>query len=135
MVYDSAKVNQLRNFALSDAIQILVINIDAFAKDSSEAQSATGKPKKAKGNVINQVRETGAVSYTHLDVYKRQGKGYGRLLLGHAMNCSVALRKQLGVRVLLVDAMDEHAAAFYKLHGFNETAEQALTLYLSLIHI
>lgn len=56
-VYDSSKVNQLRNFALSNAIQILVINIDAFAKDSTEADS-TAK-KKNKGNVINQVRETG----------------------------------------------------------------------------
>lgn len=56
-VYDSAKVNQLRNFALSNAIQILVINIDAFAKDSTEADSAA--KKKNKGNVINQVRETG----------------------------------------------------------------------------
>ena len=62
MVYDSAKVSQLRNFALSDAIQILVINIDAFAKDSTEASddAAGGKAKKkVKGNVINQVRETG----------------------------------------------------------------------------
>jgi len=61
-VYDSAKVNQLRNFALSDAIQILVINIDAFAKDSTEANgdAHAGKAKKKnKGNVINQVRETG----------------------------------------------------------------------------
>ncbi|AUL99987.1 restriction endonuclease [Zoogloeaceae bacteirum Par-f-2] len=62
MVYDSGKVNQLRNFALSDAIQILVINIDAFAKDSTEASDGPGggkAKKKAKGNVINQVRETG----------------------------------------------------------------------------
>lgn len=62
MVYDSAKVNQLRNFALSDAIQILVINIDAFAKDSTEAPGAgdgATPRKKSKGNVINQVRETG----------------------------------------------------------------------------
>ena len=61
-VYDSAKVNQLRNFALSDAIQILVINIDAFAKDSTETNGDTGAgkaKKKNKGNVINQVRETG----------------------------------------------------------------------------
>ena len=62
MVYESAKINQLRNFALSDAIQILVINIDAFAKDSTETSGAgdgaTAK-KKSKGNVINQVRETG----------------------------------------------------------------------------
>lgn len=61
-VYDSAKVNELRNFALSDAIQILVINIDAFAKDSTEANgdNDAAKPrKKSRGNVINQVRETG----------------------------------------------------------------------------
>ncbi|AQQ44095.1 MULTISPECIES: restriction endonuclease [Burkholderia] len=64
MVYDSGKVNQLRNFSLSDAIQILVINIDAFAKDSADNDGAStagdrGKSKKSKGNVINQVRETG----------------------------------------------------------------------------
>lgn len=62
-VYDSARVNQLRNFALSNAIQILVINIDAFAKDSTETngdESNGGKrKKKSKGNVINQLRETG----------------------------------------------------------------------------
>lgn len=60
-VYDSAKVNQLRNFALSNAIQILVINIDAFAKDSTEVSGDNGgkAKKKSKGNVINQVRETG----------------------------------------------------------------------------
>ena len=52
-VYDSSRVNQLRNFALSDALQILVINIDAFAKDSEEDGA------RRKGNVINQVRETG----------------------------------------------------------------------------
>jgi len=57
-VYDSSKVNSLRNFALSNAIEILVINIDAFAKDSSEDNVETGK-KKSKGNIINQVRETG----------------------------------------------------------------------------
>lgn len=60
-VYDSAKVNELRNFALSDAIQILVINIDAFAKDSTEPSTTAEakKVKKSKGNVINQLRETG----------------------------------------------------------------------------
>ena len=32
-VYDSNRVSSLRNFALSNAIQILVLNIDSFAKD------------------------------------------------------------------------------------------------------
>ena len=59
-VYDSGKVNALRNFALSNAIQILVINIDGFSKDSTDANGNGDAPKKkSKGNVINQVRESG----------------------------------------------------------------------------
>ena len=61
-----------------------------------------------------------------------QGKGYGPLLLGHAVNCSIALRRELGVRVLVVDALHERAAAFYRRHGFREIAGDALTLYLPL---
>ncbi len=61
MVYDSSRASQLRNFAHSDAIQILILNIDAFAKDSSEDdEESTGTAKKkSRGNVINQRRETG----------------------------------------------------------------------------
>lgn len=60
------------------------------------------------------------------------GNGYGRLLLGHAMNCSLALRETLGVRLLVVDAKDDRAAAFYRSFGFRPTAEAARTLYLPL---
>jgi type III restriction enzyme len=64
-VYDSGKVNALRNFAQSNAIEILVINIDSFSKDSNGTNGNGGngngekKRKKSKGNVINQIRETG----------------------------------------------------------------------------
>lgn len=62
-----------------------------------------------------------------------QGNGYGSLLLGHAVNCSVRLRGQLGVRVLLVDALNDRAAAFYRDHGFHATTtEHTRTLYLPL---
>lgn len=61
-----------------------------------------------------------------------QGKGYGRLLLGHAVNCSLQLREQLGARALVVDALDARAAAFYRAYGFRETADNAATLYLLL---
>ena len=43
-MYDSAKLGMLRNFATSNAIQILVINIDSFTKDK---------------NIINTLRESG----------------------------------------------------------------------------
>lgn len=44
MVYDARRLSDLGNFAKSNVIQILVINIDSFTKDA---------------NVINQVRESG----------------------------------------------------------------------------
>ncbi len=44
VLYDSSKLTALRNFAASNAIQVLVINIDSFTKDQ---------------NIINTVRETG----------------------------------------------------------------------------
>ena len=43
-MYDSKNLTDLRNFATSNNIEILVINIDSFSKDS---------------NIINTVRETG----------------------------------------------------------------------------
>jgi type III restriction enzyme len=45
-VYDSKKANNLRQFALSNQIQILIINIDAFRKDF------TGTEEEGKSNVI-----------------------------------------------------------------------------------
>lgn len=45
-VYDSKKANRLRQFASSNQIQIMVINIDAFRKDFSDSEDDT------KSNVI-----------------------------------------------------------------------------------
>lgn len=50
-VYDSGRLSELRNFAQSTAIQILVINIDSFTKDV---------------NVINQIQETGVKPIEYL---------------------------------------------------------------------
>ncbi|NIK39357.1 ribosomal protein S18 acetylase RimI-like enzyme [Xanthomonas arboricola] len=61
-----------------------------------------------------------------------QGKGHGDYLLAHAIARCLSLREQLGVRVLLVDALHTKAAGFYKSYGFREAAESALTLYLPL---
>jgi hypothetical protein len=45
-VYDARKVNRLRQFATSNTLQILVINIDAFRKNF------TGTEERQKSNVI-----------------------------------------------------------------------------------
>ncbi len=54
-VYDRNNLACLRNFATDDAIQILVINIDSFTKDS---------------NVINTVRETGVKPIEYIQTAK-----------------------------------------------------------------
>lgn len=61
-----------------------------------------------------------------------QGKGHGGYLLAHAVARSLGLRKQLGVRVLLVDALHEKAARFYRAYGFREATANSHTLYLPL---
>ena len=50
-VYDSKNLNKLRDFATSHNVQILVMNIDAFAKDE---------------NIINQVRERGVAPIEYI---------------------------------------------------------------------
>ncbi|MGH8191479.1 MAG: GNAT family N-acetyltransferase [Rhodanobacteraceae bacterium] len=61
-----------------------------------------------------------------------QGHGLGASLLQDAVKRCLALRDDLGVRVLIVDALNDGAAAFYRLYGFRNTSENALMLYLPL---
>lgn len=61
-----------------------------------------------------------------------QGKAHGDYLLAHAVARCLSLREQLGVRVLVVDALHTKAARFYRHYGFRETSENAKTLYLPL---
>lgn len=61
-----------------------------------------------------------------------QGKGHGALLLGHAVNLALTVRQTMGVRVLVVDAKDDRAAAFYESYGFRPTASATLSLYLPI---
>ena len=61
-----------------------------------------------------------------------QGKGHGDYLLAHAVSRCLGLREQLGVRVLLVDALHDKAARFYRAYGFREATAFSRTLYLPL---
>lgn len=61
-----------------------------------------------------------------------QGHGLGESLLQDAVKRCLTLRGELGVHVLLVDALHQRAAVFYRRYGFRATAADALTLYLPL---
>ena len=50
--------------------------------------------------------------------HRHQGQGLGQALVADALRRSLAARRLIAVRVLLVHAIDEQAAAFYRSLGF-----------------
>lgn len=63
---------------------------------------------------------------------RQRGRGHGERLIGDAVARCLRLRADLGVRVLLVDALDAHIVVFYESYGFRRTRDGALSLYLPL---
>lgn len=64
-----------------------------------------------------------------------RGKGYGALLLQHAVKQCLAARTQIACYALVVDAKNETAARFYEKYGFRAAApayDQRSQLYLPL---
>ena len=61
-----------------------------------------------------------------------QGQGLGRALVADALRRSLAARRLIGARALLVHAIDEQAAAFYRSLGFRPSPLSASTLMLQL---
>lgn len=58
------------------------------------------------------------------------GRGLGGSLLQDAVNRALTIAVNAGMRAIVVEAMHEDAAAFYRRHGFESTREDPLTLYL-----
>lgn len=64
--------------------------------------------------------------------HQHKGSGVGGQLLGLAIRRCQAAREQLGIVVLIVDAKNENAAAFYRHHGFTPVEDDPFTLYIHL---
>ncbi len=63
---------------------------------------------------------------------KAQGSGLGRFLVRDAILSTLAAADRIGVRILLVHALHEQAAAFYEQFGFQRSPTDPLHLYLLL---
>lgn len=61
-----------------------------------------------------------------------QGTGLGADLLRDAIVRTARLAQEIGIRALLVHALDEKARAFYVHHGFGESAIDPLILMLRI---
>jgi ribosomal protein S18 acetylase RimI-like enzyme len=63
---------------------------------------------------------------------RAQGIKLGGALLQDAVNRTVAISQNTGVRALLVHALNERARQFYRHYGFQESPQHAMTLMLRL---
>lgn len=68
----------------------------------------------------------------HVDWAKQ---GIGRGLLKDAIQRTLQLAEQMGIRALLCHAIDEEAKAFYLKHGFVESPSDPMTVMLSLARL
>ncbi|MDR0783427.1 MAG: GNAT family N-acetyltransferase [Propionibacteriaceae bacterium] len=58
-----------------------------------------------------------------------QGKGLGASLLHDAVNNAELVSRRIGSRALVVDALDEPAAAFYRRYGFHPFPSNPFKLF------
>lgn len=63
------------------------------------------------------------------------GRGIGTGLVKHALERSVSAAKLVGGRALMVNAVDEDAAAFWHRRGFLPSRDDPLTLFRSIVAI
>lgn len=82
------------------------------------------------------VKRVPAILLGKLAVDKRHhGQGIGVRLLMHAQLSALRLSQQVGVSVLVVDALHEQAAAFYRRYDFEELKTGPLHLYKTIKNI
>lgn len=87
-------------------------------------------PGRVRRNAPNPVP---AVLLGRLAVDRRaQGSGLGRLLVRDAILSTLAAADRIGVRILLVHALHDDAAAFYVSLGFRPSPTDPLHLYVLL---
>ena len=93
-----------------DGVVVAYFTLAAYlvARESLTKRSGRGSP-----NVIPSI----LLARLALD-RSLQGKGVGAELLWDALSRAVAANRQAAARLVVVDAIDEHAASFYEHFGF-----------------
>jgi GNAT superfamily N-acetyltransferase len=66
---------------------------------------------------------------------RQQGRQLGSRLLAEALRRTVAASDAAAARLVVVDAIGDHAAAFYRHHGFIDVPENPLRLYRKITDI
>ncbi|GAB6040162.1 GNAT family N-acetyltransferase [Endothiovibrio diazotrophicus] len=115
-----------RTYVVCDGLE--VVGYYAIAAGSVARAETPGRISR------NQPAPVPAVILGRLAVDRNwKGRGIGRGLLKDATLRSLNVSRQIGARALLVHALDEQAAAFYRHHGFIDNPLAPATLMLGLL--
>jgi GNAT superfamily N-acetyltransferase len=115
-----------RVFVMLDAAHERVCGYYAIAAAAVAHQHATERARK--GQPRHPIR---AVLLARLAVdVSVQGRGIGAWLLQDAMRRALSASEAVGMRVLLVHALDDNACSFYKRWGFESSPTDPLNLQM-----
>ena len=109
----ASAVGSARTYVVLDAHQRRVVGYHALAAAGLERDSATAR-------IVKRMRQypIPVVLLARLAVdISVAGRGLGAWLLRDAMSRTLAAAETIGVRAMLVHAIDQDAAAFYLRHG------------------
>jgi GNAT superfamily N-acetyltransferase len=117
------QMDSARTFLLTEGGRILgffSLTMGSVRREEAPARLVRGMPGYPVGMVL----------LARLAVARsEQGRGRGALLLAEALRKAVAAGEAAAARLVVVDAIDEDAASFYRRHGFVPTPEHPLRLY------
>ena len=116
-------MDSARTFVVTGGVEL----IGYFSLTMGSVRRADAPAKLVRGLPAYPV---GMVLLARLAVDRRhQGQGFGAAVLAEALRKAVTAGEAAAARLLVVDAIDDTAAAFYRHHGFIPTPEQDLRLY------
>ena len=122
----AAASGSARTYVIEDAEQGRVVGYHALCAASVSRREAS--PRAGRGMPRHPIP---AVLLARLAVDKSvQGRGLGAFLLRDAMVRTLAASLELGIRVMLVHALDESARDFYLHHGFEPSHTDSMNLQL-----
>jgi GNAT superfamily N-acetyltransferase len=123
----AAGVGSARTFVITDAEQAgRVVGYHALTVASIGHTQATARARKGMPR-----HPIPAVLLARLAVDRSvPGRGLGAWLLRDAMLRTLSAADELGIRVLLVDAIDDKARAFYEHFGFEPSPTDPLNVQL-----
>ena len=116
-----------RTYVITNGDSDTVVAYYCLAAGSLEAKGAPGRVRRNMPDPIPiSVLGRLAVDQAHGDA------GLGTALLRDAIRRSVVAARTIGIRAVLVHALNEGAAAFYERRGFQRSPKLPLTLVFSL---